>query len=265
METLKEKHQSWMPKWIVSIGTGFSLLFMGLLLFSILGKHVIKDEVFRIALIVIASLGLGVFIFLTSASLTMRKKFAYQNKNGIARKIIDSLAEYANLAKGEKGLDVGCGSGSLVIACAKKNPEALFIGIDRWGKEYEYSKQLCENNAKVNNVTNVIFQKGDATKLDFPSETFDLVMSNLVYHNIPRNRQDLLLETLRTLKKGGTFVIHDIMNKLFYGDMTSFVNRLREMGYESVELIDTDKGKFVNKFLAGFIFLKGSKLLVGKK
>ena len=46
-----------------------------------------------------------------------------------------------------------------------------------------------------------------------------------VYHNVPsKNRQAILLETLRTLKKGGTFAIHDIMSKGKYGDMESFAN-----------------------------------------
>ena len=47
----------------------------------------------------------------------------------------------------------------------------------------------------------------------------------------------LLLETLRVLKKGGTFAIHDLMQ--------AFVQKLREMGYERVELIDTTTGKFM--------------------
>ncbi|WP_034452752.1 methyltransferase domain-containing protein [Butyrivibrio sp. AE2032] len=58
----------------------------------------------------------------------------------------------------------------------------------------------------------------DACKLDFADETFDAVTSNYVYHNIPsKDRQAILLETLRTLKKGGTFAIHDIMSKAKYG------------------------------------------------
>ena len=33
------------------------------------------------------------------------------------------------------------------------------------------------------------------------------------------DKQELLLETLRVLKKGGTFAIHDLMSKARYGDM----------------------------------------------
>ena len=54
-----------------------------------------------------------------------------------------------------------------------------------------------------------------------------------------RGKQALLLETLQVLKKGGTFAIHDLMSPRRYGDMQVFVQKLRDMGYERVELIDT--------------------------
>jgi ubiquinone/menaquinone biosynthesis C-methylase UbiE len=168
---------------------------------------------------------------------------------------------------GGKGLDVGCGSGALTIACAKKNPNAQMVGIDRWGKEYaSFSKTLCESNAEAEGAANVSFGQGDATKLGFEDETFDAVTSNYVYHNIPsRDRQAILLETLRTLKKGGTFAIHDIMSKSKYGDIESFAKKLKDMGYEDVRLVDTTNGMFMSKFEATWMGLSGSTILMGKK
>lgn len=115
-------------------------------------------------------------------------------------------------------------------------------------------------------MSNVSFWQGDAVHLDFPDETFDEVTSNYVYHNIPSsNRQEILLEILRTLKKGGIFAIHDIFSKSKYGDMQAFVKRLEGMGYQAVELIDTTDGKFIEKSEAGWMDLSGSALLVGVK
>ena len=83
---------------------------------------------------------------------------------------------------------------------------------------------------------------------DFADETFDAVTSNYVYHNIAgKNKQDLLFETLRVLKKGSTFAIHDIMSKRRYGDMKAFAEKLRAEGYEEVQLIHMDDGKFMTK------------------
>ena len=196
----------------------------------------------------------------------MYQAFSYDGKRQMSRQIIEGIVEYVKLPDGGKGLDVGCGSGALAIACAKRNPGAAFTGIDRWGKEYaSFSKPLCESNAKAEGVSNVSFERGDATHLEFPDESFDAVVSNYVYHNIPGDRQKYLLETLRVLKKGGTFAIHDIFSKSRYGDMQGFVRNLKNTGYEDARLIDTTDGMFMTKREAAWMALSGSALLVGKK
>jgi ubiquinone/menaquinone biosynthesis C-methylase UbiE len=184
----------------------------------------------------------------------------------MSRQVIEGIAGFVQLPDGGKGLDIGCGSGALAIACAKRNPKASFIGIDRWGKEYaSFNKPLCESNARAERASNVSFQRGDATHLEFRNESFDAVVSNYVYHNIPGDRQAYLLETLRVLKKGGTFAIHDIFSRAKYGDMQAFVRKLKEMDYEDVRLIDTTDGTFIKKQEAGWMGLSGSALLVGRK
>jgi ubiquinone/menaquinone biosynthesis C-methylase UbiE len=194
-------------------------------------------------------------------------QFSYSGKRKLSKQIVDGTAEYVSLPDGGKGLDVGCGSAALTIACAKRNPNASFIGIDRWGKEYaSFSKDLCKKNAKAEGVSNIEFRQGDATRLCFEDETFDAVTSNYVYHNITGvNKQELLRETLRVLKKGGTFAIHDIMSKGRYGDMEKFVQELLEKGYEEVKLIPTDEGLFMTRKEAVKMMLRGSCLLVGRK
>ncbi|MCR5581023.1 MAG: class I SAM-dependent methyltransferase [Pseudobutyrivibrio sp.] len=218
---------------------------------------------------------LGMIIFIVSILLLvvtiwmymMYRAFSYDGKRQMSRHIVEGVAEYITIPDGGIGLDVGCGSGALTIACAKRNSNAKMIGVDRWGKEYaSFSKELCENNSYAEGVKNTSFQRGDAVKLEFPDEHFDAVTSNYVYHNIPsRDRQAILLETLRTLKKGGTFAIHDIMSRSRYGDMNFFVNKLKDMGYDHVEIIDTTNGKFMSKWESIWMELSGSKILVGRK
>ena len=121
------------------------------------------------------------------------RAFSYNGKRQMSKQIIEGVASYVSVPDGGKILDVGCGSGALAIACAKRNPKAEVIGIDRWGKEYaSFSRQLCERNARAEKVNNTKFQHGDAVKLDFADETFDAVTSNYVYHNIPGDRQTYL-------------------------------------------------------------------------
>ena len=109
-------------------------------------------------------------------------------------------------------------------------------------------------------------QHGDADKLDFPDESFDAVVSNYVYHNVMgADKQALLLETLRVLKKGGVFALNDDMKPKMYGDMDAFVQKLRDMGYEDVRLIDTATEVFGSRRRAGMMMLGDSRMLVGRK
>ena len=254
-----------LPKGMIYGGAAITLLF--LILFIIFGltgilSGTLKTVIFIVQL-VLTVIACGVTVWM----IMLFRAFSYNGKRQMSRQIVEGVASYVTVPEGGKILDVGCGSGALTIACAKRNPKAKVIGIDRWGKEYaSYSRQLCERNARAEKVNNTSFRQGNAVKLDFEDETFDAVTSNYVYHNImTKDRQTILLETLRVLKKGGVFAIHDSFSKSKYGDMQAFVKKLKAMGYEKVELIDTADGKFMTKFESIWMELYGSALLVGKK
>ena len=261
---IKADYRNWMPKGMV---TGFARAAGVFLILAVLFAILPITGPAKTVLVSVLTVVAVILLFVTVWMLLMYRAFAYDGKRQMSRQIIEGVASYVNIPDGGKGLDVGCGSGALTIACAKRNPNASLTGIDRWGKEYaSFSKNLCENNAKAEGVSNTSFMQGDAVKLPFEDETFDAVTSNYVYHNIPsRDRQEILLETLRTLKKGGTFAIHDIMSKAKYGDMQAFVNKLKNMGYSEVSLIDTTNGKFMSKWEATWMGLSGSAVLAGRK
>lgn len=166
-----------------------------------------------------------------------------------------------------KLLEVGCGSGALAIRAAKTWPEAKVTGVDYWGSMYNYSKELCEKNARLEGVgSRCVFQRGDANKLEFPDETFDAVVSNYVYHNITgSDKHELLLESLRVLKKGGVFALHDSMKPRMYTDMKDFVQKLKDMGYQDVRLVSTSELIFGSEKRAVLMMLENSKMLIGRK
>ena len=257
-------YKNWMPKGMVISFTGGAA---GAWV-AALGLRILMPEGPVKRVMTGISAGLGVLLSGASIwSYLMYRAFDYKGKRQMSRQIIEGIADYVDLPEDGKCLDVGCGSGALAIAIAKRNPQGQVIGIDRWGKEYaSFNKPLCESNALAEGISNVCFRQGDATCLDYPDDTFDAVASNYVYHNIPsKDRQAILLETLRTLKKGGSFAIHDIFSAGKYGDMQAFVKKLKEMGYEKVDLIDTTDGKWIRKSEAGWMGLSGSALLTGRK
>ena len=253
---MKADYKNWVPNGMIY---GFGATAAGLV--AVAG--VVKSKPIS-ALLGAGALGCGAF---TAWCVYANKQFSYDGKRKLSKQIVEGTAKYVTLPEGGVGLDVGCGSGALTIACAKRNPQGSMVGIDRWGPEYaSFSKKLCEKNAQAEGVNNVSFQKGDACKLDFADETFDAVTSNYVYHNITgKNKQELLRETLRVLKKGGTFAIHDMMEPVRYGDMEKFVEELKTEGYEDVQLIKTTNGMFMNHGEAKLMMLAGSALLLGRK
>lgn len=263
---MKPDYKNWVPKgMMIGLVAGAAALLVLLILFGGMGLGV--QGLTRTILTII--LGVAFLAIAAAAvwSVAAYRAFLFRDEDSLARKIISGVASCVKLPDGGKGLDVGCGSGALTIACAKANPGAEMLGIDRWEAEYvSYSCDLCRRNSAAEGVKNARFAKGDAIKLDFPDETFDAVTSNYVYHNIGLvDKQQLLRETLRVLKKGGTFAIHDLMSPVRYGDMQKFVDSLKAQGYEKVELIDTTRGMFMSRSQAQWLLLGGSTLLIGTK
>ena len=264
---MKPNYKNWMPKGMIWGTLAGSIGCLALtLLFGLSGW--LADSTLKTVLVVAFLVITVALACVTLWMALMHRTFSYDGKRQMSRSVIEGVARRVVLPSSGRGLDVGCGSGALAIAVAKCNPQAQVTGIDRWGAEYSsFSKTLCEENALIEGVGDrTSFAKGNAVQLDFPDETFDAVFSNYVYHNIPsRNRQAILLETLRVLKKGGSFAIHDIFSRQKYGDMQAFVQQLKDMGYEHVELIDTTDGLFMTHWEATWMALTGSAILVGKK
>lgn len=264
---IKADYKNWMPKRLLVAKICESLV--SLILFVIFGaSDLVLQGRPRLICGIILGLVCLILLFLTVWLSILYKSFDYKGKRKLAKVMIEGTAGYVKIQDGGVGLDVGCGSGALTIACAKKNPGAIMVGCDIWSGPYksEFSKKLCQDNARAEGVANVRFEEGNAVNLPFEDESFDAVTSNYVYHNIVgKNKQKLLLETLRVLKKGGVFVIHDLMSKSRYGDMNKFIEKLKKDGYQDVQLIDTTKGLFMTHKEAILLGLSGSTLLIGRK
>lgn len=114
---------------------------------------------------------------------------------GIRYKILDIVREY----KPGSILDICCGTGYQVKLLQKHGFNATGIDI---------SDQMLAVSKSGRPIANCL--KQDATSLDFPDASFDLVMITLGLHE--KNLSDsyrILLEMERTVRSGGYIIIAD--------------------------------------------------------
>jgi arsenite methyltransferase len=147
----------------------------------------------------------------------------------------DRLLDSLDLRGDEKVLDVGCGRGLLLIGAAKRLRTGKTTGIDVWNTQdlSGNSADATKQNAKLEGVAErVRIENGDARKLVYPDNNYDVVVSSLAIHNIPdrSERNQAVREMWRVLKPGGRLLIFDIFHA---GD---YANVLRECGAQDVKL-----------------------------
>jgi len=150
----------------------------------------------------------------------------------------DRLLDQLQFKGDEKVLDVGCGRGLMLIGAAKRLKSGKATGIDVWnpadlsGNSADATKQ----NAKIEGVSDrVRIENGDARKLVYPDNHYDVVLSSLAIHNIPEKaeRDQAFREMWRVLKPGGRLLIFDIFHTAAYAKL------LRDQGATDVTLSGT--------------------------
>src|SRR6266511_5345279 len=119
---------------------------------------------------------------------------------GRERRFREQLLSLARLQHGELVLDVGCGTGSLAIAAKRQvGPTGSVDGIDASPKMIARAMK----KARKTDV-NVVFRQALAEALPFPDGHFDVVLSTVMLHHLPRKaRQQCAREIRRVLKPGG--------------------------------------------------------------
>jgi len=176
----------------------FALFFLGMALIIPL-----LNKVFSLSLLLLG------FLCLTEGVLMLlyAKKGKFSNRDRIL-----SLIRWTG---DEQVLDVGTGSGLLVIGAAKRLKSGTATGIDIWNNDdlSENSADKARWNAALENVSNrVDIRHGNILAAEFPESTFDVVVSNLCIHNVGEKSNRVLAcqEIHRVLKKNGTAIIADL-------------------------------------------------------
>lgn len=96
-------------------------------------------------------------------------------------------------------LDVCCGTGDLAIELAKRIPYGRVTGLDFNQKMLDLAFE------KTKTIGNLFLIQGDAMKLPFDDNSFDIVTIGFGLRNVP-DADQALSEIYRVLKPGGQFV-----------------------------------------------------------
>ncbi|WP_442599797.1 class I SAM-dependent methyltransferase [Neobacillus sp. D3-1R] len=117
-------------------------------------------------------------------------------------KDLQKLVEITAINGDEHVLDIATGGGHTANAFAPLVEKVVAVDLT---KEMLIA---AENFIRGNGHENVKFVEGDAEKLPFEAETFDIVTCRIAPHHFP-NIEAFIKEVYRVLKTGGQFLLDD--------------------------------------------------------
>lgn len=127
------------------------------------------------------------------------------------------LVKFAQVASGERVLDVACGTGVVALTAARKG--ATVSGLDLSPALIERARK----NADIAGAT-IDFTEGDAEALPYPDGAFDVVLSQFGHIFAPRPAV-VVREMLRVLRTGGRIAFSTWPPELFLARFLAFIPR----------------------------------------
>jgi SAM-dependent methyltransferase len=127
------------------------------------------------------------------------------------------LVKFAQVAAGQKVLDVACGTGVVAVTAARRRAEVSALDL---------SPALIErarNNADTAELE-IDFREGDIEALPYPDASFDVVLSQFGHIFAPRPAV-AVQEMLRVLKAGGRLAFSSWPPEHITGQMFALIAR----------------------------------------
>ena len=115
------------------------------------------------------------------------------------------LLERAKIRPGHRVLEVGCGTGSLLIQLKRLCPDTEVVGLDPDPKALARARRKAARAA-----VSVQLDRGFGDELPYAEASFDRVLSSLMFHHVPTEEKGKTLRAIRrVLKPGGEFHMLD--------------------------------------------------------
>jgi ubiquinone/menaquinone biosynthesis C-methylase UbiE len=117
------------------------------------------------------------------------------------------LVSSANIERDQNILDIGCGTGTLVVNLKRQYVSAQVAGLDPDPKALRRAR-----NKAVRAAVSVQLDQGFADQLPYNKESFDHIFSSFMFHHLnEQERENMLREVLRVLKPAGLFHLVDFI------------------------------------------------------
>lgn len=126
-----------------------------------------------------------------------------------ARRVHERLLDHAGIRTGQRVLEIGCGTGTLLTALARRHPDVEAIGIDPDAASLRRARRkAAKANLKIN------FQPAYAGDLPLPDASVDRVLSSLMLHHLDRAEHGRALrEVRRVLRPDGELHVLDVLSE----------------------------------------------------
>ena len=138
--------------------------------------------------------------------------------------LYDALVDlsFSSLPPGCRVLDIGCGSGRASVRVARKNPQAKILGLDLSPDQIRWARR------RVQGLTNLDFDVGDALNLPLPADRFDIVFSLASIKHWPDPGRGLQ-QMYRVCKKGGWVYVIEADRDASWKEARDFVSHWKWM------------------------------------
>ncbi|HHU18602.1 MAG: class I SAM-dependent methyltransferase [Anaerovoracaceae bacterium] len=124
------------------------------------------------------------------------------------KSVYKAFADRLPLEGREQVLDFGCGMGTVAYYVAKKLPHGHLTCLDI----SEQWMNVCRKTLR--GYGNITFQQAESPK--FANESFNLVYSHFVLHDIPVSELKRIISALaESLKSGGVFVFREPLKEMY--------------------------------------------------
>jgi ubiquinone/menaquinone biosynthesis C-methylase UbiE len=128
----------------------------------------------------------------------------------------DAYLGLLGIADGQRVLDVGCGSGAVTRAIARRvGDRGVAVGLDPSPALLEVARELAREAGLGDRIE---LYEGSALRLPFPDRSFDAVLCATVLSHVPGG-EAAIPELVRVLRPGGRLGVFDMDT-----DMTTFTH-----------------------------------------